>query len=79
MIIVGSHPREPDSRLLYHKPAAHLKIKMLFPERLTELAASANTQALAHLLVHVLIQPSKTSLYVNLVHSPGCLSTTDRS
>lgn len=55
-IIVGLHPGKPNSRVLYRKPAARLKIKMLLPERLMELAAAAaNTQTLAHLLVHVVI------------------------
>ena len=55
IIIVGLHPGKPNNRVLYHKPAAHLKIKMLFPERLMELAAAANMQAFSHLLVHVVI------------------------
>lgn len=54
-IVVGLHPGKPNSRVLYRKPAARLKIKKLFPERLLELAAAANTQALAHLLVHIAI------------------------
>lgn len=54
-IVVALHPGKPDSRVLYRKPAARLKIKMLFPERLMELAAAANTQVLAHLLVHIVI------------------------
>ena len=55
IIIVGLHPGKPNSRVLYRKPAARLKIKMLFPERLIELAATANMQALSHLLVHVVM------------------------
>lgn len=53
--IVGLHPGKPNSRGLCHKLSARLKIKMLFPERVMELVATANTQALGHLLVHVVI------------------------